>query len=276
METMRIAVTRGRMFEEHDGLKSPPVAIVNETMARQFWPDEDPIGKRFKLGEVSDKTPWFTIVGVNRDVRQMGLDQPVKAEMSFPYWQAKDNWMVPQDLVLRTSGDPMKLAGAVRQAIWSIDRNQPVSQPASDIQTLDDLLDHEVAQRRVQATLLGAVAALALVLACVGIYGVLSYLVTRRTQEIGVRLALGADSWDILRSVARRGMALTGVGIVLGTAGALALSRLISGMLYGVSSNDPLVYGGASLIFALVALAACLIPARRAARIDPISALRYE
>jgi predicted permease len=276
METMRIAITHGRMFEEHDGLQSPPVAIINETMARQFWPDEDPIGKRFKLGEVSDKTPWFTIVGVNRDVRQMGLDQPVKAEMSFPYWQAKDNWMVPQDLVLRMSGDPMKLAGAVRQAIWSIDRNQPVSQPASDIQTLDDLLDHEVAQRRVQATLLGALAALALVLACVGIYGVLSYLVTRRTQEIGVRLALGADGWDILRSVARRGMALTGAGIVLGTAGALALSRLISGMLYGVSASDPLVYGGASLIFALVALAACLIPARRAARIDPISALRYE
>jgi len=270
METMRIAVTRGRMFEEHDGLKSPPVAIINETMARQFWPDEDPIGKRFNLA--GDKTPWFTIVGVNRDVRQMGLDQPVKAEMSFPYWQAKDNWMVPQDLVLRTSGDPMRLAGAVRQAIWSIDRNQPVS----NVQTLDDLLDFEVAQRRVQATLLGALAALALVLACVGIYGVLSYLVTRRTQEIGVRLALGADGWDILRSVARRGMALTGAGIVLGTAGALALSRLISGMLYGVSANDPLVYGGASLIFALVALGACLIPARRAAKIDPISALRYE
>jgi ABC-type antimicrobial peptide transport system permease subunit len=192
--------------------------------------------------------------------------------MSFPYWQAKDNWMVPQDLVLRTSGDPMSLSGAVRQAIWSIDRSQPVS----DVQTLDDLLDHEVAQRRVQATLLGALAALALVLACVGIYGVLSYLVTRRTQEIGVRLALGADSWDILRSVARRGMALTGAGIVLGTVGALALSRLISGMLYGVSANDPVVYGGASLIFALVALAACLIPARRAAKIDPIAALRYE
>jgi putative ABC transport system permease protein len=276
METMRIALTRGRMFEERDGLQSPPVAIINETMARQFWPDENPIGKRFKLGEVGDKTPWFTIVGVNRDIRQMGLDQPVKAEMSFPYWQAKDNWMVPQDLVLRTSGDPTRLSGAVRQAIWSIDRNQPVSQPASDIQTLDDLLDHEVAQRRVQATLLGALAALALVLACVGIYGVLSYLVTRRTQEIGVRLALGADSWDILRSVARRGMALTGAGIVLGTVGALALSRLISGMLYGVSANDPVVYGGASLIFALVALAACLIPARRAAKIDPISALRYE
>jgi predicted permease len=272
METMRIALARGRMFEEHDGLQSPPVAIINETMARQFWPDEDPIGKRFKFGEAGDKTPWFTIVGVNRDVRQMGLDQPVKAEMSFPYWQAKDNWMVPQDLVVRTSGDPMRLAGAVRQAIWSIDRNQPVSK----VQTLDDLLDHEVAQRRVQATLLGALAALALVLACVGIYGVLSYLVTRRTQEFGVRLALGADSWDILRSVARRGMALTGAGIVLGTAGALALSRLISGMLYGVSSSDPLVYGGAALIFALVALAACLIPARRAAKIDPISALRYE
>ncbi len=245
-------------------------------MARQFWPDEDPIGKRFKLGDPGDKAPWFTIVGVNRDVRQMGLDQPVKAEMSFPYWQAKDNWMIPQDLVLRTSGDPVRLAGAVRQAIWSVDRNQPVSQPVSDVQTLDDLLDHEVAQRRLQATLLGALAALALTLACVGIYGVLSYLVTRRTQEIGVRLALGANGWDILRSVAQRGMALTGAGIALGTVGALALSRLISGMLYGISANDPLIYCGASSIFTLVALGACLIPARRAAKVDPISALRYE
>ncbi len=272
LETMRIAITRGRSFEERDGLRTPLVAMINETMARQFWPDEDPLGKRFKFGNSDDRFPWFTIVGVNRDVRQMGLDQPVKAEMSFPYWQAKDNWMVPQDLVMRTSGDPMRLAGAVQQAIWSIDRNQPVS----DVQTLDDLLDREVAQRRIQGTMLGALAALVLVLACVGIYSVLSYLVTRRTQEIGVRLALGADGWDILRSVARRGMVLTGVGIGLGTAGALALSRLISGMLYGVSSNDPLVYCAVSLVFALVALTACLIPARRAAKIDPISALRYE
>jgi putative ABC transport system permease protein len=271
-ETMRIPIQRGRSFDVRDGASAPPVAIINETMARQFWPGEDPIGNRFRFGGSEEKNPWVTIVGVNEDVRNMGLGAPVKAEMSFPYWQAKNNWMVPLDLVIRTIGDPMSLAGGVRRTIWSIDRNQPVS----DIQTLDDLLDNEVMQRRLQARLLGGFAALALALACVGMYGVLAYLVTQRTKEIGVRLALGAEARDILRTVARRGMVLAGSGMTIGILGALALSRFLSSMLFDISGKDPMIYASAVAIFAGVALAACSIPAVKASRIDPVLALRNE
>jgi putative ABC transport system permease protein len=271
-ETMRIPIQRGRSFDVRDGASAPPVAIINETMARQFWPGEDPIGNRFRFGGSEEKNPWVTIVGVNEDVRNMGLGAPVKAEMSFPYWQAKNNWMVPRDLVIRTTGDPMSLAGGVRRTIWSIDRNQPVS----DIQTLDDLLDNEVMQRRLQARLLGGFAALALALACVGMYGVLAYLVTQRTKEIGVRLALGAEARDILRTVARRGMVLAGSGMTIGILGALALSRFLSSMLFDISGKDPVIYASAVAIFAGVALAACSIPAVKASRIDPVLALRNE
>ena len=268
-DAMRIRMISGRPFDEGDREHSLPVGIINETMARQFWPNEDPIGKRFRF---SDKGPWSTIVGVSGDVRQMGLDEPVKAEMYFPYWQGKDNWMVPRDLVIRTSGDPLLLAGTVRQAIWQVDRDQPIS----NIQTLDDLLDNEVAPRRVQVTMLGAFAALALALACIGIYGVLSYAVAARTQEIGVRVALGAASKDIWRSVAGQGMALAGLGIAIGIAVASILTRLLSSLLFGVSPGDPPTYAGAALVFAFVALLASYIPAHRASRVDPMVALRYE
>jgi putative ABC transport system permease protein len=248
------------------------VAIVNETMARKFWPNQDPLGKRFKFGDPGDKVPWLRIAGIVGDVRQMRLNEPPRQEMYFPYWQAKENWMVPRDLAIRTSGNPLSLAGAVRQAVWSIDKDQPVS----NVMTLDDLLDQEVAQRRVQTALLGGFAALALILACIGIYGVLSYLVTQRTREIGVRVALGASASDVFRTVAGQGMALAGLGIATGLAGALALSRLLGSLLFGVSAGDPLAYAGAVMIFSVVALAACYFPARRAARVGPMVTLRYE
>jgi ABC-type antimicrobial peptide transport system permease subunit len=202
----------------------------------------------------------------------MRLNEPPRQEMYFPYWQAKDNWMVSRDLEIRTSGDPLSLAGAVRQAVWSVDKDQPVS----NVMTLDNLLDQEVAQRRVQAVLLGGFAALALILACIGIYGVLSYLVTQRTREIGVRVALGASASDVFRTVAGQGMALAGLGIVTGLVGALALSRLLSSLLFGVSAGDPIAYASAVAVFGGVALLACYFPARRAARVDPMVALRYE
>jgi ABC-type antimicrobial peptide transport system permease subunit len=202
----------------------------------------------------------------------MRLNDPPRQEMYFPYWQAKDNWMVLRDLAIHTSGDPLSLAAATRQAVWSIDKDQPVS----NVMTLDDLLDQEVAQRRVQAALLGGLAALALILACIGIYGVLSYLVTQRTREIGVRVALGASASDVFRTVAGQGMTLAGLGIAAGLAGALALSRLLGSLLFGVRAGEPMAYAGAVAVFGMVALMACYFPARRAARVDPMITLRYE
>jgi len=275
-EAMRIPLRRGRLIQEADGPDAPPVVLIDETMARKFWPGyplgRDPLGKRMKFGLAGDSVPWLRIVGVVGDVRQMRLNDPPRQEMYFPYWQAKDNWMVPRDLAIRTSGDPLSLAGAVRQAVWSIDKDQPVS----NVVTLDTLLDQEVAQRRVQAALLGGFAALALILACIGIYGVLSYLVTQRTREIGVRVALGANASDVFRTVAGQGMTLAGLGIAAGLAGALALSRLLSSLLFGVSAAEPLAYACAVAVFGVVALAACYFPARRAARVDPMVTLRYE
>ena len=271
-EAMRIPLRRGRLFNNSDGKDAPLVAVINETMARKFWPGQDPIGKRFKDAGPDEKAPWIRIVGIAGDVHQMTLSEPPRQEMYFPYWQAKDNWMVPRDLVIRTTGDPQTLTRAARQAIWSIDRDQPVS----NVMTLDELLDEEVAQKRVQAMLLGALAALALVLACVGIYGVLSYLVTQRTQEIGVRVALGADAAHVFRTVAGQGMGLTAIGIVSGLLASLLLSRLLMSLLFGVNPTDPLTYFGAVVVFTILALLACYIPARRAAKVDPMVALRYE
>jgi predicted permease len=271
-EAMRIRLRRGRLFKVSDGKDAPLVAIINETMARKFWLDQDPIGRRFKMSSPDRDAPWIRIVGITGDVRQMTLNEPPRQEMYFPYWQAKDNWMVPRDLVIRTTGDPQSLARAARQAVWSIDRDQPVS----NVMTLDDLLDQEVAQRRVQSMLLGTLAALALILASVGIYGVLSYLVTQRTQEIGVRVALGADAAHVFRTVAGQGMVLTAIGIVTGVLASLLLSRLLMSLLFGVNPTDLLTYLGAVAVFTAVALLACYIPARRAAKVDPMVALRYE
>jgi putative ABC transport system permease protein len=271
-EAMRIPLRRGRLFDKGDGQDAPLVAIINETLARRFWSNQDAIGKRFKFGTPEDKTSWRRIVGVVADVRQMRLNEPGRQEMYFPYWQAKENWMVPRDLAIRTTADPLSLAGAVRQAVWSIDRDQPVS----NMMTLDELLDHEVAERRVQAALLGSLAGLAMILACVGIYGVLSYLVTQRTQEIGIRVALGANAADVFRTVAGQGMALAAIGIGAGVGAALALSRLLASLLFGVQATDPITYAAAVAVFATVALLACYFPARRAARVDAMVALRHE
>jgi len=274
LQTMNIPLRAGRYFEQRDNAQAIPVAIVNETMARQYWPGENALGRRFKLGDPDDKdAPWIQIVGIAGDVRQMGLDEPVKAEMYFPYEQIKDQaWYTPRDLVVRTSGDASSLVGPVREAIREVDPDQPVS----NIATMAEVLGTEAAERRMGMIMLVGFAALALLLASLGIYGVLAYFVTQHTSEIGVRQALGATPRNILFLVLKKGMGLTLAGVLIGLGCSFALTRLMSSLLFGVKASDPLTFVTVPLVLALVALLACLIPARRATRIDPLVALRYE
>jgi putative ABC transport system permease protein len=202
----------------------------------------------------------------------MGLGEPPKEEMYFPYWQAQGNYMVPSTLVVHTKGDPTNLASAVREAVWSVDPDQPVS----EVVNMDGILDREVVQKRVQAVLLGGLAALALTLAGVGIYGVMAYLVTQQNHEIGIRVALGAHSRNILGLILGRGASLTATGVSIGVAAALLVTRLMRSLLFGVSPFDPLTFATVALVLTFVTLAACYIPARRATRVDPMVALRFE
>jgi putative ABC transport system permease protein len=271
-EALRIPLHRGRFFAENDGPNAPLVAIVNETMARTYWPNQDAIDKRFKFGPAAAPTPWIRIVGVVGDVRQMGLDQPPRPEMYFPYKQARGNYMVMQDLVVRTSGTLTGLGDALRHLVWSIDPDQPVS----NVRSMSELVNQDIAPRRIRAYLLGGLAGIAWALACVGIYGVMSHVVAQRTHEIGIRAALGATAHDIVRSILGRGARLTLLGVGIGLAGAAVSGRLIAGLLFGVSPTDPLTFAVAAVLLAAVALLACYVPAQRATKIDPVVALRSE
>jgi putative ABC transport system permease protein len=273
LQAMGIQLRRGRYFTSGDVPNALPAVIVNETMARQYWPDEDAMGKRFKVGNPDSPRPWLTIVGIVADVRQMGVDVPVKAEMYLPLQQTTYTpWFSPRDLVVRTTGDPMSLAAAVRSQIRSVDPEQPVS----NIRTMDEILDEQTAPRRLGMTLLVAFASLALLLASLGIYGVLSYFVVQHTSEIGVRLALGANRTDVLGFVLKKGLSLVAAGVAIGLASAAALTRLMASLLYGVSATDPLTYAAIAGLLIAVAVIACYLPARRATNVDPMIALRCE
>jgi putative ABC transport system permease protein len=260
----------GRLFDGRDGSGTQLVALINQTMARMYWSGENPLEKRFKRGNAGEKDPWITIIGIVGDVHQAGLDVPARPEMYLPYQQA--DFFSPGYLVVKTPGDPMSLAEAVRQQVWAVDKEQPVA----GVMPLSDLIDDELAPRRMQASLLGGFAGLALLLASLGIYAVLSFAVAQRTQEIGVRVALGAQPGDILRLVISQGGKLFLVGAAIGLAAALAISRVLVHLLYGVSATDPLSFAGVTLLLAAVTFLACYIPARRAMRVDPMVALRYE
>ena len=272
LQTMSIPLRQGRYLTAQDNERSLPVAIINETMAREYWPNIDPVGRRFKLGDLTDDTPWLTIVGVVRDVRQMGIDVPVKAEMYLPNRQADFRSYAPRDLVFRTEGDPASLVGSVREAIRAVDPDQPIS----NVATMAEVLGRETSQRRLGMILLTAFAVLALLLASLGIYGVLAYFVAQHRNEIGVRLALGASPARILLLVLQKGMKLTLIGVAIGLAASFALTRLMTSLLFGVNPVDPLTFAAVPLLLAVVALLACWIPARRAAKVDPMVALRYE
>ena len=268
---MGIPLQRGRFFDARDSAESQPAVLVNRRLAEQYWPGEDAIGKRLKVGPLDSPSAWLTVVGVVGDTRQTGLNEH-KLEFYVPYAQERRSFMAPRDLVVRTKSDPASIASAVRRAVWSVDKDQPVS----NVRTLDQVFAAAISQERFQALLLGLFAMLALLLACVGLYGVISYAVVQRTHEIGVRMALGAQPLDVLRLVIRQGLSLTLAGLVIGIVAGTFVTRVLTDMLFGVTPRDPLTFVGVPALLLLVALLACYIPARRATRIDPLIALRSE
>ncbi|MFL6208617.1 MAG: ADOP family duplicated permease [Pyrinomonadaceae bacterium] len=269
-QTMGIQLLRGRGFSEQDKADAPGAVVISETMARRFWPGEDPTGKRICPGRPESPEDWMTIVGVVRDVRQFGLAAELKPQMYLSYAQA--GFFAPRDLVVKTSVDPLGLAATVRANVWAVDKEQPVS----DIRTMEEILSESVARQRFSTLLLGAFAALALVLAAVGLYGVMSYSVAQRTHEIGVRMALGAQTRDVLKLVVGQGLKLVLVGVLIGLAAAFVLTRVMASLLFGVSATDPVTFITISLVLLSVAVLASYIPARRATKVDPLIALRYE
>jgi putative ABC transport system permease protein len=268
LRVMGIPVLRGRAFDEHDNADAPKVLLVNETLARQLFPGEDPVGRRLDVGLNDIKGE---IVGVVGDVHSRGLEKEAGLEFYLPYEQTPFNSM---QLVLRAreGQDPAGLAAPLRAVVREIDRDIPLY----EVHPMEQLVADSVARQRFSMTLLAAFAVLALVLAAAGIFSVMSFLVAQRTHEIGVRVALGAQSRDILRMVVRYGMGLALAGVAAGLVGAFALTRFLASLLYGVSATDPLTFASVALLLAGVALLACLVPARRATRVDPMVALRYE
>jgi predicted permease len=261
----------GRVLDQRDGTGAPPVALINQMMARNLWPAQSPIGKRFKVGGYQADSAWITIVGIVGDVHQAGLDSPARPEMYLSYSQ-QDFGFEPEYLAVRTSGDPMRMADAVREQVWAVDQEQPVAGAIP----LEDLVDDTLAPRRIQASLFGGFAGMALLLAALGIYAVLSFSVTQRTQEIGVRMALGAQPDDVLSMVLSQGVRLFVLGATIGLAAAFVLSRSLEHLLYGVSATDPVSFAVVTFLLAGVTMLACYFPARRAMRVDPMVALRYE
>ena len=269
-QTMNIRQLKGRAFTEQDRENTPHIVIINEALAGRYWPNQDPIGKRLgMLDEESGKQEWREIVGVVGNVRHKALEIDVMPEAYFPYKQSPQNFM---SLVVRTASDPSSLVPAIRSQVLSVDKDQPVS----DVMTMEQRVARSVASRRFVMLLLGSFSVLALGLAAVGIYGVMAYLVIQRTQEIGVRMALGAQKRDVLKLIVGKGMALALTGTGIGLVASLVLTRLMRSLLFEVTPTDVLTFVIVSVVLLTVALLACYIPARRATRVDPLIALRYE
>jgi predicted permease len=269
-ETLDVPLASGRFFDERDTRDAPRTVIINETMARTHWPDEDPLGRRFSLGS-ADGGP-MTVVGVVADVRETGLDVPSSPAVYLPIEQARSPFMWPRQLVVHTGGDPLALAPAVRGAIWAVAPDQPVS----TLRAMSEVLDAELANRDTQLALIGSFALIALVLAAVGLYGVLSYTVSQTASEIALRMALGARPRAVVGSVVRSALGTALLGIAVGLAAAFALTRTIASFLYDVSPTDPVTAAAVAGVLLAVAALAAFVPARRAAGIDPATALRAE
>jgi putative ABC transport system permease protein len=265
-----IPLLRGRMFDDHDTWDSPPGVLINETMARTIWPGEDPVGKRVWGKPVLQD--WVPVIGVVADVKNMGLTQAPSPEFYFNYTRAGEGLLRNMTLAVRSRLEPAALGSSVQREVQAIDPGQPIYA----VRTMQSVLDNTVANRRLNVTLLGILAALSLVLAIVGIYGVMSYTVMRQTREIGIRIALGAQKTDIHKLVLGRGATLAAAGVLIGLAASFWLMRLMAGLLFNVSTTDPVTFGCIAALLFTVALIACYVPARRAVKVDPMIALRYE
>jgi predicted permease len=264
-ETMGIPLIRGRKFTRDD---STAVAIVNEAAVRKFWSGENPVGTRMNFGNPAQQAPWVTIVGVVGNVRHLGLEVEPRPEVYRPYG---NNPLTGPMIAVRTAIDPHGMTALLRSEVHSVEKDMPMT-----INSIDQLIDLSIAQRRFSMLLLAIFAGVAMILAIVGIYGVMSYAVSQRTHEIGLRMALGAETRQVLKMVVREGLVLTSIGVAIGVTGAAAATRVMGRLLFGVTSTDPITYLGVSALLIMVALAACYIPARRASRVDPLVALRHE
>jgi putative ABC transport system permease protein len=269
LEAMGIAVAAGRPFDQSDRRSGLRVAIVDQALAHRHWPDESPIGKRLRFGRPEANQPWMTIVGLVDTAKETELDEDPTAHLYVPYAQYGGLSLA---LAIRTSSDPSAMTNALRKEVQTLDPQLPIYH----LQTMEDAVAESLNTRKLTNVLLGTFAAIALLLAAIGIYGVMSANVSDRIHEFGIRVALGAQVGNILTLVLRQGIVLVLLGIAIGVGGALAVTRFLSSLLYGVSSTDFKVFGAVSLLLAGVALFACYLPARRATKVDPVVALRYE
>ena len=268
-QLMEIPLLRGRYFTDFDNADSPRVTIINKSMADRWWPNEDPIGKRIKQGFPDGQGPYLQIVGVVGDVKQDSLERSSKTEVYLPQSQEPVGSM---SLVVKAASDPLLLVPAVKREIYGIDKDQPVRA----VQTMEKYLSESIARKRFLTLLLGLFAAVALLLAAMGVYGVMSYSVANRKHEIGIRMALGASSVDVLKLVVGQAVLFSAIGLAIGLGAAFVVTRGIASELFDVSAQDPLTFISAPIVLAIVALVASCIPARRAIKVDPMIALRYE
>jgi putative ABC transport system permease protein len=270
LSAMQIPLIRGRWFTDADTERSPLVAVVDTDFAQRFWPGQDPIGQRISLGAEPDGSPtWRTIVGIVGHIRHYGLEEEGREQTYYPAAQIPRNAMF---LTIRTSADPETMIESVRKLVTSVDPALPLYQ----VNTMSQWLDRSTASRKLNVTLLGIFAGIAVMMALIGIYGVISYAVVMRTHEIGIRLALGAQRSDVAKMILLQGLRILGMGLVIGIAGAALATRALSTLLFGIRATDPVTFVAIPVLLAGVALMASYLPARKATRVDPMIALRYE